>query len=60
MVVRKKRHTIPTFQVHILNAIYQKFKNYNHGEIGKRLKKIVGFTEYKLTTDESNGEQNII
>ena len=60
MVVQKKRHTIPTFQVHILNAIYQKFKNYNHGEIGKRLKKIVGFTEYKLTTDESNGEQNII
>ena len=54
---KKKKHSSPTFHPYILNAIYDKFKNYNHGEIGKRLKRIIGFTEYRLTVDEDDGSE---
>ena len=56
---RKKKHVVPNFPEHILKAIYSKFKNYNHGIIGKRMKRIIGFTEYRLMKD-SDGDDNSI
>ena len=48
----KMKNKSPQFPTHILDAIYTKFKGYNHGIVGKRLKSINGFTEYKLTNEE--------
>ena len=42
---RKKVNNVPIFPPHILKAVYSKFKNYNHGVVGKRLKRIIGFTK---------------
>ena len=44
----KMKHKSPEFPSHILNAIYRKFNGYNHGQIGKRIKSIIGFTETKI------------
>ena len=44
----KMKHKIPDFPLHILNGIFQKFKGYNHGFIGKRIKSIIGFTELSI------------
>ena len=44
----KMKTKTPDFPLHILNGLFQKFKGYNHGSIGKRIKSIVGFTEIIL------------
>ena len=56
---RKRGINTPNFHPHILTSVYKKFKNYNHGEVGKRLKRIIGFTEYRLTRN-TDSDNNII
>ena len=56
----KMKNIKPQFHPHILDAIFKKFKNYNHGEIGKRLKCIIGFTEIRIKSPDSNTDKNII
>ena len=50
----KMKHKMPDFPMHILNGVYQKFKGYNHGFIGKRIKTITGFTEILLQNNSEN------
>ena len=42
--LKKKDFKFPTT---ILQSFYDKFKNYNHGTAGQRIKTIQGFTEYR-------------
>ena len=37
------------YEKYILKAIFEKFKGYNDGEAGKRIKSIIAFTELKIT-----------
>ena len=53
----KMKHSSPSFPIHILDAVYQKFKGYNHGQVGKQIKSICGFTEFKI---KKKGINNII
>ena len=41
----KMKDKIPEFPNHILDGLFMKFKGYNHGKVGHRIKSIVGFTE---------------
>ena len=43
----KMKHKSPEFPIHILDALFVKFKGYNHGKIGERIKSINGFTELR-------------
>ena len=43
----KMKNKTPQFPNHILDGLFVKFKGYNHGKIGNRIKSIVGFTEIR-------------
>ena len=47
----KMKKKCPEFPPHILDGLFKKFHGYNHGSVGKRIKSIEGFTEYRLTND---------
>ena len=54
----KMKSKSPEFPSHILDGIFQKFKNYNHGSIGKRIKTIQGFTEFQIHSDYQNNHES--
>ena len=43
-----------TYKGYILNAIFEKFKGYNDGKAGRRIKSIVAFTELKITDNNDS------
>ena len=50
----KQKTSTPNFQSYVLNAFFDKFKGYNNGLEGKRIKSINGFTELRLTHNQDN------